>query len=44
MFPRTTVFQKRPKKPIDMFPRTDAIKNGLQTSVPSTRPMLSAWC
>jgi len=29
------------EKPIDMFPRTDAIKNDPQTSIPSTRPSLS---
>jgi hypothetical protein len=28
------------EKPIDMFPRTDAIKNSLQASVSSTRSML----
>jgi len=28
--------------PLDMFPRTDTIKNSLQTSIPSSRPTLSA--
>ncbi|MGI6706245.1 MAG: hypothetical protein ACOX6S_08310 [Clostridia bacterium] len=28
-------------QPVDMFPHTDAIKNGLKTSIPSTRTMLS---
>jgi len=27
-----------------MFLRTDALKNGPQTSIPSTRAMLSVWC
>jgi len=30
------------EKTIDMFPCTDAIKNSMKTSIPSTRPMLSA--
>jgi len=34
------------EKPIDMFPRTDVIKNVPQTSIPSTRAMWRryVWC
>jgi len=35
-------FSKITEKLIDMFPRTDAIKNDSQTSIPSTRTMWSA--
>ena len=36
-------FLKMTEKSIDMFPRIDAIKNAMQTSIPSTQAMLSAW-
>jgi len=36
-------FSKMTEKPIDMFPRTDSIKNRRQISIPSTRAMWSAW-
>ncbi|WP_268744529.1 hypothetical protein [Thermoanaerobacterium aotearoense] len=36
-------FSKIAQKPIDMFPHTDTLKNGPQTSIPSTQAMLSAW-
>jgi hypothetical protein len=35
---------KTTEKSIDMFARTDGFQNGLQTSILSTRAMLSAWC
>lgn len=38
IFPRTVIFQKIAEKPIDMFPRTDTIKNAPQTLILSTRP------
>jgi len=33
-------FLKMTEKSIDMFPRIDAIKNAMQTSIPSTQAIL----
>jgi len=37
-------FLKMTEKSIDMFPRIDAIKNAMQTSIPSTQATLKPWC